>query len=221
MIPAFAMERTQELLYEFHQLFKSHEIPEVRVFLDSPLAIKLTKVYESYTDYFNKEMQEVSRRSNGNIFDFPELTMTAATEESKSINGVKPPKIIMAGSGMSHGGRILHHEVRYLPDPKSTILFVGYQAKGCIGRAILEGAKTVKIFGEEVPVNCHKVEIGGYSAHADQPRLLEWVSSMKGSAKEVFVVQGEEASSEALAAKINSDLGMHAVVPTPMESVEL
>ena len=122
---------------------------------------------------------------------------------------IKPPKIIMAGAGMSNGGRILHHEVRYLPDPRSTILFVGYQATGSLGRKILEGAKEVSIFGEMVPVRCKKVNIPGFSAHADQPHLLAWLASAKQSLKKVFVVQGEEASSEALAAKIRDELCDH------------
>ncbi len=131
-----------------------------------------------------------------------------------------PPKIVVAGSGMSNGGRILHHEMRYLPDPKSTIVFVGYQAEGSMGRQILEGATEVRIFGEAIPVRAHRVNIPGYSAHADQPHLVSWVGAMKGL-KKAWVVQGEGSSSAALAEKITKDLGVAAEVPKVGETVPL
>jgi metallo-beta-lactamase family protein len=220
MIPTFAMERTQELLYALHGLFKEGRIPRVPVFIDSPLAIKLTAVYKKNEGDFNKETQSIVR-SGDDILNFPGLHLTLTTEQSKEINEVKPPKIVIAGSGMSNGGRILHHEMRYLPDPKSTILFVGYQAEGTLGRAILEGAKEVIIFGEKIPVRCKVVNIPGYSAHADQPHLLAWLSAMKGTVKKVFVVQGDQSSSEVLMHKIQDDLAIPAEVPTAGESVEL
>ncbi len=217
MIPTFAMERTQELLYHLHQLFEEGRIPRVPVFIDSPLAIKLTAVYKKFESYFNKETQHIAR-SGDDILNFPGLRLTLTTEQSKEINGVQPPKIVVAGSGMSTGGRILHHEIRYLPDPKSTILFVGYQAQGSLGRQILDGADHVRIFGETVPVRCKKVNIPGYSAHADQPRLLAWLKPMRLSLKKVFVVQGEPQSSDALARKIVDELAVAAVVPKSKES---
>jgi metallo-beta-lactamase family protein len=220
MIPTFAMERTQDLLFFLHQLFEQGRIPLVPVFIDSPLAIRLTAVYKKYKDYFNKDVQTLERGGD-DILNFPELQLTLTTEQSKHINDIKPPKIIMAGAGMSNGGRILHHEVRYLPDPKSTILFVGYQATGSLGRKILEGAPEVSIFGETVPIRCRKVNIPGFSAHADQPHLLAWLASAKQTLKKVFVVQGEEASSEALAAKIRDELAVTAEVPKLGEAVEL
>jgi metallo-beta-lactamase family protein len=220
MIPTFAMERTQELLYHLHQLFEEGRVPRVPVFIDSPLAIKLTAVYKKYESYFNPETQHIAK-SGDDILNFPGLHLTLTTEQSKEINGVPPPKVIIAGSGMSNGGRILHHEMRYLPDPKSTILFVGYQAKGSLGREILDGAKEVRIFGETVPVRCKKVVIPGYSAHADQPRLIWWISSMRRTLKKVFVVQGEEASSATLASKIVDDLAVEAEMPKPGEVVVL
>jgi len=217
MIPTFAMERTQELLYHLHQLFEEGRIPRVPVFVDSPLAIKLTAVYKKYGSYFNKDTEKIMR-SGDDILDFPGLRLTLTTDQSKEINGVPAPKVVIAGSGMSNGGRILHHEARYLPDPKSMILFVGYQAVGTLGRQILEGATEVNIFGETVPVRCKKVNIPGYSAHADQPHLLEWLGHMRGSLKKVFVVQGEEQSSETLASKITGEFSVPAAVPKPQES---
>ncbi len=220
MIPTFAMERTQELLYHLHQLFQEGRIPRVPVFIDSPLAIKLTAVYKKHESYFNPVTRHIAAKGD-DILNFPGLRLTLTTEQSKEINDVPPPKIIIAGSGMSNGGRILHHESRYLSDPKSEIIFVGYQAQGSLGREILDGAKEVKIFGETVPVRCRMVNIPGYSAHADQPRLLAWLEPMRRTLKKVFVVQGEQQSSEVLAHKIVDGLAVSAEVPKPGESVTL
>ncbi len=220
MIPTFAMERTQELLYHLHQLFQDGSIPRVPVFIDSPLAIKLTAVYKKHENYFNPATRHIAATGD-DILNFPGLHLTLTTEQSKEINNVPPPKIVIAGSGMSNGGRILHHEARYLSDPKSEIIFVGYQAVGSLGRELLEGATEVKIFGETVPVRCRKVNIPGYSAHADQPRLIAWVKPMSHTLKKVFVVQGEQESSEVLAHKIIDEFAVSAEVPHPGESVSL
>ena len=222
MIPSFAMERTQELLFELEEMHKSGEIPEVPIFLDSPLAIKLTEVYQNYPDFFNKEAKYIVD-SGSDLFNFAGLKYTRTAQESKSINDVPQPKIIIAGSGMSAGGRILHHERRYLSDSNSTLLFIGYQAEGTPGRKILEGAKDIKIFDELVPVNCRIEAIGGYSAHADQPTLLKWLA--KGAEgthlKKVFTVQGEVTSATELAQLITKNLGVEAVVPAPDQAIEL
>lgn len=218
MIPAFAMERTQELLYHIDGLMRHGRVPGIPVFMDSPLAIKLTAIYKKYEKYFNPETFDLVK-SGEDIMNFPGLKMTLTVEQSKEINNVPPPKIIIAGSGMSNGGRIRHHERRYLSDPKSTILFVGYQAVGTLGRAILEGAKTVRIFGEEVPVRCQIRTITAYSAHADQPRLLAWLKPRSETLKKVFVVQGEEGSSEVLAAKIRDELAIGSHVPKKNEEI--
>ena len=220
MIPAFAMERTQELIFMIHELMKDQRIPSVPVFLDSPLAIKLTEVYKKYESWFKGDIERLISRGDP-LFSFSNLKLTRTTEESKAINDVPAPKIVIAGSGMSHGGRIMHHERQYLSDPQSAILFIGYQAKSSLGREILDGAETVKIFDEEVPVRCRKVEIGGYSAHADQKRLLEWLEPAAHSLKKAFVVQGDEGSSQALKNKIEDELAVRAEVPTRQESVEL
>lgn len=223
MIPSFALERTQELLTELNELVENGRIPRVPIFIDSPLAIRLTSVYQKYsTDprYFNKEAIAAIQGGDA-IFNFAGLKMTLTTEQSKEINNVPPPKVIVAGAGMSNGGRILHHEQRYLSDPKSAILFIGYQAKGSLGREILDGADSVKIYGEEIPVRCKKVAIGGYSAHADQPQLLRWASSMRGSLKKIFVVQGEEKEAGALAQKIKDELAIEAEIPSLGEEAVL
>ena len=223
LIPAFAMERTQDILFELNELVENGRIPKIPIFIDSPLAIKLTSVYKKYSqdpDYFDEESLAVMRRGD-KIFDFPGLKFTLTTEQSKEINNVFPPKVIIAGSGMSQGGRILHHEMRYLPDPKSSILFIGYQAKGSLGRQILEGAKSVKIFGEDIQVRCKIRNISGYSAHADQIKLLNWLKSAHSNFKKVFVVQGEEDQAIPFAQKIVDELAAETIIPSRGEEVML
>jgi metallo-beta-lactamase family protein len=223
MIPAFALERTQELLFELNELVENGRIRQVPIFIDSPLAIRLTAVYQKYstdTNYFNKQAIDLIKGGDA-IFNFPELKMTLTTTQSREIANVPAPKVIIAGAGMSNGGRILHHERRYLSSPESTILFAGYQTKGSLGRLILDGAKIVKIFSEEVLVRCRVKIISGYSAHADQPQLLKWLGAMRGHLKEVFMVQGEEDQAAVLAQKARDELAIAARVPVMGESVML
>lgn len=220
LIPAFAMERTQQLLFELNELVEKGRIPKVPIFIDSPLAIKLTEVYRRHREYFNKDANDLIRGGD-DILNFSGLTFTPTTEESKKINLVPAPKVIIAGSGMSQGGRILHHERRYLSDPKSMILFIGYQAEGSMGRRILEGAQEVTISGERIHVRAKKRMISGYSAHADQPRLLEWIAGARLSLKKVFVVQGDESSSATLSQKIGDELVVHTDIPREQETIEL
>jgi len=222
IIPTFAIERTQELLYELNDLFVEDRIPKIPVFLDSPLAIELTQIYKQYIDYLNKDAAGDDRSGN-DIFNFPGLIFTKSVQESKKINEVRGSKIIMAGSGMSNGGRVLYHEQYYLPDPNSTILFVSYQVEGSLGKKLLSGEKKVTILGKSVQVNCKVRAIGGYSGHADQEILMKWVwvANEAKKLKKVFVVQGEEVSSSALAEKIIDEQAVEAVVPSQGDSFEL
>ena len=222
MIPSFSLERTQELLYELNELHEKKEIPQVPIFVDSPLAIKMTAVYQKHHEYFNQHTSYLIN-SGDDVFAFPGLRMTDSVQESKAINDVPPPKVIIAGSGMSQGGRILHHEHRYLPDPNSTILMVGYQVQGSRGRKILKGEPQVSIFGEIVPIRCRVMALQSYSAHADQPTLLHWLAeaNSKNHLKRVFVVQGEERVAKTLAAVAHERLGIEAIVPVPGQSEEL
>lgn len=222
MIPSFALERTQEILFELHQLFAQETVPMIPVFIDSPLANKITEVYNLFSSYLNSEARS-HLQEKGGLFNFSCVRQTNTVEESKSINEVPAPKIIIAGSGMSNGGRILHHERRYLSDPHSAIVFVGYQVEKSLGRKILDGQKEVTIFGEPVLVRCLVKGIGAYSAHADQPALLEWVeqANQKNKLKKVFVVQGEEDSARALAGKIESKLKVEVLVPLQGQAFEL
>ena len=228
MIPSFALERTQELLYEFNELVENHRIPEVSIFLDSPLAIDSIPIYKKYQRYYNKEASYILR-SGDEIFYFPRLVFTKTVEESKRIDLTPGPKIIIAGSGMSTSGRILYHEKKYLPDPKNCLLFVSYQAEGTRGRKIQEGAKEIEILGEKIPVRAQIKSIEGYSAHADRNTLFRWIYHIKSSAliknehtvKKVFVVQGEEKASESLCQLIKDHLGLEAEVPEYGQKVRL
>ncbi|MEK7583272.1 MAG: MBL fold metallo-hydrolase [Patescibacteria group bacterium] len=222
MIPSFSLERTQELLYELNELHEKKIIPQVPIFVDSPLAIKMTAVYQKHHEYFNRQASYLIN-SGDDVFAFPGLRMTASVQESKAINDVPQPKIIIAGSGMSQGGRILHHEIRYLPDPNSAILMVGYQVMGSRGRKIMQGDSYVNIFGENIPVRCRVLTLQSYSAHADQPTLLHWLAeaNSKKHLKRVFIVQGEERVAKTLATVAHERLGIEAIVPIPGQSEEL
>lgn len=220
MIPAFSLERTQELLYELNELMENHRIPRVPVFIDSPLAIKATAVYRNYPKHFNEEAEALIA-SGDDLFKFPGLRFTERTEESKAINDVPPPKVIIAGAGMMQGGRILHHAKRYLPDPKSTLLLISYQAAGSIGRRIFDGAREVTIHGETVPVRATIKAIGGYSAHADSDGLFDFVSHTASTLQRVFIVQGEPKAALYLAQRIRDNLGIDAIAPRYGESFEL
>lgn len=220
MIPAFAAERTQELLYELNELVEHDRIPRVPIFIDSPLAIKITEIYKKYPQLYDEEAKRLMK-SGDEIFNFPGLRFTGDVEDSKHINSVHPPKIIIAGSGMSQGGRILYHERAYLSDPKSTLLIIGYQVKGSLGRKLLDGEPEVKIHGAEVPVRAKILQIAGYSAHADQPQLLDWLRPMRLSLKKVFVVQGEPEVAHILAGIVADQLAVSATVPGASDVFEL
>ncbi len=223
MIPAFSMERTQELLYEIDQLIVNRRIPRVPIFVDSPLAIKLISVYKKYSDdplYFDEAAMKMFE-SGEQVFNFPGLTLTLTTNESKEINDVPPPKVIIAGSGMSEGGRMIHHEYRYLSDPKSTLLFISYQASHSLGRRILNGERMVKIFGEDILVRCKIKSIGGYSAHADQAKLLEWLSPIRETVEKVYLVQSEIESAQVFAVKARDVLAIDTEIPEGNESIEI
>ncbi|MBI2024135.1 MBL fold metallo-hydrolase [Candidatus Giovannonibacteria bacterium] len=220
MIPAFSLERTQELLAEVDDLLDTGKIPSVPIFLDSPLAIKTTAIYKKYESFFNKEAHK-KIKSGDDIFHFKGLKMTLTTEESKSINEVGPPKIIIAGSGMSTGGRILHHEKRYLPDPHSTLLMVGYQGAGSMGRMLQDGAKEVRIHGEIVPVRAKIRTLGGYSSHPDRDKLVEFVASSKDTLEKVFATHGEPSSSLFFIQRVRDYLGIEAFAPRYGETYEI
>ena len=220
MIPAFSIERTQDLLVELNDLVEGKHIPEIPVFVDSPLAIKVTRVYEESKSYFNKDIT-AAIKGGDDIFKFPRLRFTERSEDSIAIKNVPNPKIIIAGSGMSNGGRILHHEHNYLADPKNTLLLIGYQAVGTMGRAIQEGIKKVTIFKEEIPVNAKVVTIGGYSAHKDLNALLEFVATMQSTIKKVFIVHAETGAALFFSQRLRDYLAVDTMVPKEGDVVEI
>lgn len=220
MIPAFSIERTQDLLYELNELVEGKRIPEVPVFVDSPLAIRVTEVYRENKGYFNKEtVADINRGDD--IFKFPKLRFTERSQDSIAIKDVPAPKIIIAGSGMSNGGRILHHERNYLSDPKSTLLLIGYQAVGTMGRALQEGIKKVRIFDEDIPVNAKIVAINGYSAHKDTNALLEFAGTMQDTVKKIFLVHAEPGVALFFAQRLRDYLGIDTRIPKEGETIEI
>lgn len=214
LIPAFSLERTQLMLYEIHQLMEAGKLPKIPVFLDSPLAIKATDVYTKWgKEYFKEAIQgELAREHD--IFRFPMLTQTLSREESDEIANAPSPKIIMAGAGMSHGGRIGRWEQKYLPDPKTTMFIVGYQAPGSPGRLMQDGAKEVRLGGAVVPIRAKMQSFSGWSAHADRDGLLAFAQMTQPRTKTIFTALGEPASARFLAQRIHGFLNVHAIVPT-------
>lgn len=215
LIPAFSIERTQLMLYELSNFFSAGELPKVPVFLDSPLAIHVTAVYEKWGPTYFKSATEEEMRREKSIFEFPFLRATLSRRESEEIEKTQNPKIIIAGAGMSHGGRIGLWEAKYLPDPATTLVIVGYQAPGSPGRRMAEGAPRVRLNGSAVRVRA-KVEIlEGWSAHADRDGLLRFAeAALSGKrTKAIFTAIGEPAAERFLAQRIHDYLGARAIVP--------
>jgi metallo-beta-lactamase family protein len=222
IIPAFSVERTQILLYEMNGFFENHEISQIPVFLDSPLAIKITKIYQKYYNYLNKNVQKEIKEGD-DVFNFPKLKSTSLSRDSEKIKITQNPKIIIAGSGMSNGGRVVHHEKDHVGDKDAIILAVGYQAVGTLGRKLEDGAKTVKINGEDIQVKAKILKIEGYSSHKDSDNLVNFIedANKNGTLKKVFTVMGEPKSSLFLAQRLNDELEVKAEYPEYGEEVEL
>jgi metallo-beta-lactamase family protein len=220
LIPTFAVERAQDLLYHFNRLARAGRIPYVVTFLDSPMAVEITKVFEQFKEYFDKEALELFKDGQS-PFDFPGLKLAESVEASKAINLIKGSTIIMAGSGMITGGRIKHHLVREITRPESTLLFVGYQAVGTLGRQILDGVSPVRILGQSYPVRMKIGTIDGFSAHAGMNDLQRWLNNFKSPPKHVFLTHGEEESILSLEGYLHSKGGWEVSAPTYMEEYDL
>ena len=230
VIPSFAVGRTQEILYELNKLKENKDDEEfireyqtlmnAPVYVDSPLAISATEVFKDNTELFEDEIKEEILRGD-NPLEFPGLKFAMTTEESKALNEDNTPAIIISASGMCEVGRIKHHLKHNLWNPKSTILFVGYQAPGTLGYSIVNGAKKVKIFGEEIAVNARIEYIEGYSGHADQEWLMNFIYSFITKPKHIFLVHGEEESQKVLQEKIVNEAGINTIIPDFGETYEL
>jgi len=222
LIPSFALERTQELLFELHHLRQSGLIPPMPIFLDSPMGIAATRVFEEHVDFFNTEAQAELRQVGEEAFHFSGLTYVQTGEESKGILDIKPPKIIMAGSGMMNGGRILHHMKNYLGNPSTVLLIVGYQVEGSLGRRLHDHERLVQIYGQDVDVKADIRSCGAFSGHADYPRLMNWLNGFQQRPpRKVLVTHGELNSALSFSQAIEDQLGIPSGVPEFCETVDL
>lgn len=225
VIPSFAVGRTQELIYEFNRFYLERpeykdELEKLTVYIDSPMATSATEVFRRNAQVFDEETKAYILKGD-NPLDFPNLRFTRSTAESQALNMDRKPKIIISASGMCEAGRIRHHLKHNLWDPKSSVIFVGYQAEGTLGRMLTEGQKDVVLFGEAVHVNAEIYNLEGFSGHADKEGLLGWLSGFKVKPKQLFLVHGELESKEALAASIREKLGYDPVVVTGVSEFEL
>jgi len=220
LIPAFAVDRTQEILYMLHELMIDKEIPEIPIWLDSPMAIETTALYTRTIAEHDVEMRQHFTEQVNPIFP-PTFQATPTSRDSRKLNDIKGSAIIISASGMATGGRILHHLKLRLPDPRTTVLFTGYQARGTKGRRLLEGEPEVKIHGEWVPVKAHITRITGLSAHADAEELLVWLRRRQKDPREVLVVHGEFAAQEAMAERLKKEFGWKCRIPELGETIRM
>ena len=220
MMPAFSVERTQEIIYMLEELMTEDKtLPKIPIFVDSPMAIRALPVYKRYPEYYDHQAADKFVRDGDGFLSFDNLFLTETTEESKKINHVPSPKMIIAGAGMMNGGRILHHAKRYLSDPNSMLVIVGYQAQGTVGRKLYEGAEYVTIHNEEVPVRATVRAVGAFSAHGDQKKLLSWVRNAEKIPERIYCVHGEAHAATELAHRFRDELGVKALVPENGERI--
>jgi len=224
LIPAFALGRTQELVYRLDRLAEKDAIPPIHVYVDSPLAVNITEVFRLHPECYNSEMLEaMAQEPDRDPLGFPRLRYIRSTEESKKLNGLQEPAIIISASGMCEGGRILHHLRQNIEDSRTTVLFVGFQAQHTLGRKLLDGLDPVPIFGEDYSVKAQIKRIESYSAHADRAELLAWGGQMQanGKLKHIFLVHGEEEAAFALADALKQQSPAPVAVPERGQSFEL
>ena len=215
LIPAFAVGRTQEIVYDLHLLYRSGEIPAIPIFIDSPLAIDTTTVFAQHPELFDQSEDLIQQVTE--LFQFDLVHFTRKVEESKALNQARGPMIIIAASGMAEAGRILHHLAHGASDPRNTILIVGFQAEHTLGRRIVERRETIKVFGEEIPLKARVEVLNGYSAHADRNELARWLAGVRDASPKlgpVWLVHGEPVPQDALAAQLTS-AGYQVECPTP------
>ncbi|MFH1369770.1 MAG: MBL fold metallo-hydrolase [Planctomycetota bacterium] len=220
VVPSFALERSQEILFYLNELLMEDAIPHLMVFLDSPMAVKITEIFKQHPELYDEEMKTVIAQ-NKSPFNFPGLKMTSATAESKAINHISGTVMIIAGSGMCTGGRIKHHLVNNISRKESTIMFVGYQAVGTLGRQIVNGAKQVRILGQKYDVKARVAQVNGFSAHADKNELLAWLEKFKTPPGRIFVVHGETESATAFADFVRGKTGWEVTVPEYEQQIVL
>jgi metallo-beta-lactamase family protein len=221
VVPAFAMGRTQQLLYIIRELKARQAIPDLPVYLDSPMAAEITEVFCRHIEEFNDEARRLFHETGQCPILCPNLHITRTPEESKKINDVRFPCVIISGSGMATGGRVLHHLKNRLPDPRNAVLFIGFQTAGTRGQLLKDGAREIKIHGEMIPVRARILSMESFSRHADAGEILKWLSGFKRPPKMTFVVHGEPGSSSALAERIRKTLGWKTHIPEYLETTHL
>lgn len=220
IVPSFAVERTQKFLFLIKQLMEDGKIPKVPVFADSPMAIEAVNIFLKHTEEFSDDTKEMISRF-GSPLTWPGFTFARTAQESKKINDSHYPCIIVSSNGMAMGGRIQHHLMQRLPDPRNLVLFIGFQAVGTRGRQIKEGAKEVKIFGQIIPVRAQVAALEQFSDHADTPELLEWLRTFKKKPEITYLVHGEPDSAQALQQAITKNLGWRVEIASYMEQTQL
>jgi len=220
IVPSFALERSQEVLYYINELLLEGTIDRLKIFLDSPMATRITSVFKHHAELFDKKMTEFVKRHKS-LFDLPGLELAGSAEESKAINRIKGPVMVIAGSGMCTGGRVKYHLVNNISRPDSTIMFVGYQATGTLGRRIVDGEKEVRILGQKYQVKARVVRIHGFSAHADRNELLEWLRELEAPPRRVFVVHGETESACSFGDYVREQTGWEVAVPAYQDEIIL
>lgn len=220
IIPAFAVERTQELLYVIGEFFRDGLIPSMPVYLDSPLAIAATEIFRNMREYYDEEATAMVK-SGRDPFAFPQLVLSRTAEESVKINRTPGPAIVIAGNGMCTAGRIKHHLKHNLWRNGVSLVIIGYQPAGTLGRRLVEGERTVKVYGEKIIMRARVFTIGGFSAHADQSLLLDWLAQFRNPNMSVYVIHGEPRVSESFAALVNARFGFPTHVPTIGEAISL
>jgi metallo-beta-lactamase family protein len=220
IVPSFALERSQEILYYVNELLLDKTISPLRIFLDSPMASKITEVFQRHSDLFDEQMSRFIKNF-GSPFNLPQVEMAGDTEQSKAINNIKGTVMVIAGSGMCTGGRIKYHLANNISRPQSSIMFVGYQAVGTLGRQIVDGAKKVRILGQQFPVKANIVQVHGFSAHADRYELLNWLKGLQSPPRKVFVVHGETESAFDFGDYLREQTGWDVSVPAYQDEVVL
>jgi metallo-beta-lactamase family protein len=220
VIPSFALERSQEILYYLNKLLLEDRIPQLIVFVDSPMAVSVTEVFEHYPELFDADVVDLMGRGKS-PFNFPGLNLVRTVDESKAINHIVGSVIIIAGSGMCTGGRIKHHLVTNISRPDSTVVFVGYQAEGTLGRHIVDGAKEVRILEQHYPVRARVVQLNGFSSQADKARLIRCLSNFSKPPRRLFVTHGESGASRHFASLVIGKTGWEVVFPNYQDKVLL
>jgi metallo-beta-lactamase family protein len=222
VIPSFALERAQEIIYTLKKLISANKIPDLPVYVDSPLAIKLTEIFKLHPECYDKETFALLQ-GNDSPFDFPSLAYTASVEDSKKIGEEQTPSVIISASGMCEAGRILHHLMNTVGDPKNSILIVGFQAVHTLGRRIVEKSPEIKIFGESYPLKAEVHVLNGFSAHADQKGLIDFALGVKakGPLKKITLVHGEESAQKVLQEKLIATGFSDVEVPGPGDKLEI